>query len=50
MDSEKLVNLFKMKKDRLLDYLLNNYFLYQFVNNFSALLLCTIKVQEHLVI
>ena len=38
MDSEKLMNLFVMKKDRLPDYLLNNFSFNQFVNNFPALL------------
>ena len=42
MDSEKSINLFEIKKDRSTDYLLNNYFVYQFVNNFLALLLCKI--------
>ena len=42
MDYEKSLNLFEIKKDRLPDYLLNNYFDYQFVNNFLALLLCKI--------
>ena len=40
MDSEKSINSFQIKKDRLPDYLLNCYFVYQFVNKFSALLLC----------
>ena len=32
--------------DRLLDYLSNNYIVYQFFNNFSALLLCKINVLD----
>ena len=38
MDSEKKINSFKIKKDRLHDYLLKNYFFNQFFNNFSVLL------------
>ena len=38
MDSEKLIILFEMKKDRLRNFLLNNYIIYPFVNKFSALL------------
>ena len=33
-----------MKKDRLLDYLLNNYFFTNFSNDFLALLLCKIHI------
>ena len=43
MDSEKSINSFEIKKDRLPDYLLKNYFVYQFFNNFSALLLYKIN-------
>ena len=39
MDSEKSINSFEMKKYRLLDYLLYNYFFYQLVDNFLGLLL-----------
>ena len=46
MDSEKSINLFEKKMDRLLDYLSNNYIVYQFFNNFSALLLCKINVLD----
>ena len=48
MDSEKPINLFEMKqKDTLSEYLLNDYFVYQFVNNFSELLLlCKINVLD----
>ena len=38
MDSEKPINSFEIKKDRLPDYLLKNYFVYQFFDNFSGLL------------
>ena len=34
MDSEKSINSFEIKKDRLRDYLFNNYFVYQFFYNF----------------
>ena len=40
VDSEKSMNSFKCKKDRSPDYLLNNYFVRQFINNFLLLLLC----------
>ena len=43
MDSEKSINSFEIKMDRLPDYLLNNYFVYQFVKNFFALL-CKINL------
>ena len=47
--SEKWINLFQMKKkDKLPDYLLNSYFVYQFVHNFSALLLCQINILHFL--
>ena len=47
MDSEISINSFEIKKDRLPDYLLNNYFIYQFVNNSSELLLlCRINVLD----
>ena len=38
MELEKSMNSFEIKKERLLDYLVDEFF-YQFVNNFSALLL-----------
>ena len=37
------INLFKIKKNKLPDYLLTNHFVYQFFNNFLALLLCKIN-------
>ena len=40
------MNSFETKKERLLDYLLNNYSVYRFVNNFAALLLCKINVLD----
>ena len=43
VDSEKSMNSFKCKKDRSPDYLLNNYFVCQFINNFLLLLLCQIN-------
>ena len=46
MDSEKSINSFKIKQDRLPAYLLNNYFFCQFVNNFQTLLLCKINVLD----
>ena len=48
MDSEKSINSFKTKKNRLADYLLINYFLYRFFSNFSPLLLCKINVLDSL--
>ena len=44
MDSERSINLFEIKKDRLLNYLLNNYFFNQFFNNFLILLLCQMNI------
>ena len=41
-----MMNSFGMKKDRLPDYLLSNYFVWQFVNNFPALLLCRMNVLD----
>ena len=38
MDFKKSINSF--------NYLLDNYFYYQFVNNFSELVLCKIKVLD----
>ena len=38
MNSEKSIIHLKMKKEKLPDYLLNDYFVYQFFNIFSALL------------
>ena len=46
MNSEKSINSFKMKNCKLLDYLLNNSFVYYFVNKFPALLLCKINVLD----
>ena len=43
---EKFKKLFKIKKDGLPDNLLKNYFFYQFVSNFLALLLCKINVLD----
>ena len=43
MDSEKSINSFEIKKDMSSDYLLKNYFVYQFFNNCSTLLLCKIN-------
>ena len=37
MDSETWIYLFEIKKDRLPDFLLQNYVIYQFVNNFLTL-------------
>ena len=48
MNSEKLMNSCKIKKDKLPDYLLINYFLYQFVSNFLSLLLCKINILDFL--
>ena len=45
MNSEKIVTSFEIKEDRLPDYLLNNKFVYQFVNNFLTLL-CKINVVD----
>ena len=39
IDSEKWINSFGMKKNRLPDCLLNNYLFYSIVNKFFALLL-----------
>ena len=44
MNSKKSINSFEMKKDGLPDYLLNNFYFYQLINNFSALLLFKINV------
>ena len=46
MNSEKSINSFEMKKNILPDYSLNNYFICQFINTFSALLLCKINVLD----
>ena len=46
MDSEKSINLFGIKKDRLPDYLLHNLSYCQFVNNFWRLLLRKINVLD----
>ena len=46
MDSEKSINSFLIKNDRLSDYLLNNYFVNEFINNFSTLLFCKINVLD----
>ena len=35
LDTEKLINSFEIKKDRLSNYLLDDYLFRQFVNNFS---------------
>ena len=43
MDSEKPINLFERRKDKLPHYLLNNYFVCRFVNNFLVLLLWKIN-------
>ena len=45
MDLEKSINSFEIKNG-LLDYLVNNYFVDQFVNNFLALLLRKINVLD----
>ena len=47
MDSEKPINLFEIKNNRLSDCLLNTFF-YQFVDNFSVLLLCKKKSGFHI--
>ena len=41
--SEKLIYLLEVKKNTLPDYLWDDYFFLQFVNNFSTLLLCKIN-------
>ena len=38
MDCQKSMNSFKIKNERLADYLLDNFFSYLILNNFSALL------------
>ena len=45
MDSEKSMNSFEIKMDRLLHYLHGSFF-YQFVNKFLAILLCRINFSE----
>ena len=44
MDSNKITNSLKWKKDRSPEYLWDNYFFWHFLNNLSALLLCKIYV------
>ena len=46
MGSEKSITSFEMKKARLPDYLLENYYIYLFLTNFSAWLLCKIYVLD----
>ena len=47
MDSKKLINCFEMKKtDSSLITYQKNYFVYQFVDNFSELLLCKINILD----
>ena len=46
MNSEKSINSFEVKKDRLFNYLLKNYCVYQLVNNFLALLSCKINILD----
>ena len=39
---EKSISSFKIKKDRLTDHILDNFYFNHFVNNFSTFLLCKI--------
>ena len=43
MDCEKSINLFETKKDRAHVYSLHNYFIHEFIYNFSELILCKIN-------
>ena len=46
MDSEKSINLFKIKKEKVTWLFIEQFFCYWFVNNFSGLLLCKINILD----
>ena len=46
MNVEKSINLFEMKKSHLTWFFIKHYFFKQFINNFSALLLCEINIMD----